>query len=284
MARLLKWRRCTILTSTESVFLSTAGLWSQQLAAQSIEAWPFQTFEPGAFDSKALMAIQKTSLRVVLALAYSADTVKIALSAFNLSMISKGWAWFGTEDVAGAENAVDASIRDRAKRALFGWLFILPAQTQSAAMNTFYDEVKEYGQQQFNLSISSVSSSAVQTYDAIFMYAHAATQVLAAGGKPNDGAALVKAMRNISFQGIQQRVVLDENGDAVQPFSIMNYVEVKNTMQVVDVGSYVSGQLNLEVEEIQWPGNGTEIPVDTAGLLFFFCLAPCKSPQMVHCV
>ena len=86
--KLLKWQRCTILTSTQNLFLAASTSWSQQLAAQSVVAWPLQTFEPGVFDDKALEEIRKASVRVVLALAYSEDTVKVALTAFKHGMVS----------------------------------------------------------------------------------------------------------------------------------------------------------------------------------------------------
>ena len=72
------------------------------------------------------------------------------------------------------------------------------------------------------------------------------------------------AMQSISFDGIQQRVDLDDNGDAILPFSVMNYVastQTKGSMQSVEVGRYVSGQLELHLQ-IWWPGSTRKTPLD----------------------
>ena len=57
------------------------------------------------------------------------------------------------------------------------------------------------------------------------LYAHAATRLLADGGDLKDGAAVAQAVRQTSFVGIGGSVVaLDENGDRVQDYEVMNYV------------------------------------------------------------
>ena len=44
-------------------------------------------------------------------------------------------------------------------------------------------------------------------YDALLLYAHAATRLLELGGEVDDGLALVKVMENISFEGIKKQPV-----------------------------------------------------------------------------
>ena len=86
---------------------------------------------------------------------------------------------------------------------------------------------------------------------------------------------------------LERNVQLDEDGDALEPYSFMNYLQqADGTMYGVEVGMYnlrradLDGPwspLNLRVEEVQWPGNTSAIPVDTAGLVgfngFWCCLA-----------
>ena len=131
-----------------------------------------------------------------------------------------GWAWIGVDTVG---DAVDAVQHD-AKTALCGWLYILPAQ--SDGMAGFHSLVREYNHKYFNLTGTSINPFAANLYDAVFLFAHAATRMLAAGGDIGDGALVVREMKNISFVGIQQRLVdLDENGDAIEPYSVMNLVQ-----------------------------------------------------------
>ena len=136
-------------------------------------------------------------------------------------------------------------------------------------MSEFDAQVKIYSQTHFNLTIpAAVSSYAASLFDAVLLFAHAATRVLASGGNVRDGTALVKAMTNISFEGIQQRrVELDANGDAIEPYSIMSYLEqADGEMGGVEVGQYASRKLKLRVADVRWPGNTTRVPADTAGV------------------
>ena len=48
---------------------------------------------------------------------------------------------------------------------------------------------------------------AAPLYDALLLYAHAATRLLELGGEVDDGLALVKVMENISFEGIKKQPV-----------------------------------------------------------------------------
>ena len=98
----------------------------------------------------------------------------------------------------------------------------------------------------------------------MFLYARAATKVLAAGGAVNNGSAIVEAMLSTSFKGIgEQTVELDSNGDAIEPYSLMNYLEFgTGEMQGVAVATYVSKKLNLQLDLLRWPGNTTHAPLD----------------------
>ena len=58
-------------------------------------------------------------------------------------------------------------------------------------------------------------------YDAVFLYALAATRVIGDGGDASDGKALVAAMKNISFDGMRQ-VKLHANGDVA--YIVMAYL------------------------------------------------------------
>ena len=91
------------------------------------------------------------------------------------------------------------------------------------------------------------------------------------GGDVDDGSAIVEAMTKTSFQGIlRESVELDENGDAIEPYAVMNYVEQEDgSMRGVEVGVYSTGQLDLRVDEVKWPGKGSVVPLDTPGPVGF---------------
>ena len=256
-----------MINSPQNVFLLMSSSWSQLFAAKNIVVAPRLSFSPGHFERTLLDEIRKTGVRVVITVAYSDDVVQIALDAEEQGMTSPGWAWISTDTLPGAELAAHTSTRKRAKIALFGWLYIWHAQSKLPGLAQFYQQVKTFGKRQFGLNISSVDPYAAQLYDSVYLYAHAATQVLAAGGAVNNGTAIVQAMLNISFEGIEQKTVkLDSNGDAIEPYSVMNYVEQGDgEMRGVEVGQYVSGELKLRVAEIRWPGNVSRVPSDMRG-------------------
>ena len=79
---------------------------------------------------------------------------QVALHAEREGMITAGWAWIGTSGVEDAESTVPIE-RNRAKRALFGWLFMLPFHKETAATTQFYDDVKTRSERDFDLSVTS---------------------------------------------------------------------------------------------------------------------------------
>ena len=195
---------------------------------------------------------------------------QVALDAQQQDMTTAGWAWIGTMGVDGAEGEAAAPERNSAKRALFGWLFTQPFHTESAATTQFYANVKRYGERDFNLSITSVNALAGNLWNSVFLYAHAATRVLEAGGAASDGTALVEVMKNLPpfTTGGKHTVKLDENGDMIEPYAIMNYVTAEGEMQKVQVAMYAPVKLNLGSESeafnlsgrIKWPGDTEKTP------------------------
>ena len=247
------------------------GSWNDLFRSSQINVRYFETFKPGRFQATLLRQIKKAGVLVVIVLAYSDDTAKIALNADSLGMTSVGWSWISSAQVVGAEGMLQFQQRKRAKLALHGWLFVhrLSARSdQSVALEQFYEEVKTAANDYFNHNITSVGGHAANLWDAVYLFAHAATRVIAAGGSVNDGIGLVKEMRNISFQGIEQVVVLNEDGDRLESYEVMNYVlGADGAMESVPVGLYNSSERTYSAygREVIWPGNTTDTPLDRRG-------------------
>jgi hypothetical protein len=136
-------------------------------------------------------------------------------------------------------------------------------------MDAFTQSVSEYTQSRFGIDTDADSvdlTYSVALFDAIMLYAHAATRVLSEGGSLNDGEAVVRAVRNTSFVGIGgSRVVLDEYGDRIESYEVMNYVlDAGDVMRSVAVGLYNSTVQQYEAYEREtvWPGNTIEVPAD----------------------
>ena len=106
-------------------------------------------------------------------------------------------------------------------------------------------------------------------YDAILLYAHAATKVMSQGGSLDDGRLVTAAVRSTPFISpiTNITVVLDENGDRVESKMMMNYVVgANNVLRTERVGVYDSATKKYTPSErkVIWPGNSTKVPTDWA--------------------
>ena len=97
------------------------------------------------------------------------------------------------------------------------------------------------------------------------LYARAATKVLSEGGDLHDGQAVTVALRSTSFEGARGLVSLNENGDRINSYDVMNYVVgVDGALCSVLVGIHDSLTERFMPNErlVVWPGNTTEVPAD----------------------
>jgi ABC-type branched-subunit amino acid transport system substrate-binding protein len=105
-------------------------------------------------------------------------------------------------------------------------------------------------------------------YDAVMLYALAATAVMSEGGDLQDGKAMTAAMRATSFEGAAgTRVALDGNGDRIESYEVMSYVlQPGDVMRSVAVGVYMGAEQQYREygEAVVWPGGTTEVPSDYA--------------------
>ena len=109
-------------------------------------------------------------------------------------------------------------------------------------------------------------------YDAIMLYAHAATTVVLEGGDLRDGEAVTAALRSTKFTGVGGSVVaLDSKGDRIESYKVMSYVAEGDVMSSVGVGFYNrTAQQYIEYERaVVWPGGATEVPVDYVAGVYF---------------
>ena len=281
----LQWKRCVLISSTENVYWQTSVTWTQQLTTMGIAVERQQTFKARqlqmAEDSPVvawLDIIRKSTIRVVIVLAPSDDAAVIAKLALGSAKTSApamtlGWAWLGTTSIVSAESTPlypmhGESLRSLGNQSVLdGWLYVTITRPNPSTLADFYSQVRSYSKKVFNVSSSSVNSYADELYNSIFLYAHAVTRVLNATGEVRDSRAIVQAMKEVSFEGIEHRIVeIDHNGDGIVPLSVMNYVEQDGRMHSVVVGNYSSGRLDLRSDLVRWPGKTGSKP----GIDIFF--------------
>ena len=249
--RQYKWTNTVMLISADKSVFPSGNALTQQLQAAGV-----RVLKPAAFvdfQEAVLDDIKRSGFRIIIIVAWEQDAHAAALSAERKGMIA-GYAW------------ISASERN-ALLEMQGWLYVQPV-LPSHGMQVFAQQVKDYGKSHFNLSISVESvdlTYSAALFDAILLYAHAATRVLSEGGDLNDGKAVTATLRSTRFEGIGNRVVaLDELGDRVTSYELGNYVVgADGGISRVLVGIYNSTarQYSAYEQAVVWPGNLTEVPL-----------------------
>ena len=137
-------------------------------------------------------------------------------------------------------------------------------------MQAFGKQVADYSKSSFNITLAANlvdRSYSVALFEAVWLYAHAATKVLAMGEDLREaGVAVTEVMRNITIDGVGNSTVsLNEQGDRIHSYEVMNYIlEADGGMTAVPVGkfSHVLQQYTASERLTMWPGSTTAVPID----------------------
>ena len=247
------WRRLGVLSSSDNVYFEGAVQLQQQFEAAGIEVLRPAAFLSGNFDESALIEIRKGTICICLVLCYDEDSQTVASTAQQEGMMTAGWAWLLTNEKTAVE-------------AMTGWLWLRPFIALD--MHAFAQQAGSYSSQ-FNSSWGAGSLSvgySAALYNAIMLYAQAATKLLCDRGDLRDGKAVTRAMRNSTFMGVEGTfVALNGKGDrSNESFEVMNLVHTAPEMKSAAVGLYNSTewkylQYGLPVV---WPGGTVNTPRD----------------------
>ena len=248
-----KWERIEILTSSERNWFEARLKLAEQLAAAGIKVLKPMAFETGDLTDATLSGVRRSGTRIVLMLSWVADAQAAAVLSCRESM-SRGWAWFVSYEVL-------------AVPAMAGWLWFRPFL--ASTLHAFANQVSNYTKADFNLTVSPDSvdlTYSAALYNAVMLYAHAATELMSKGGDLQDGEAVTAAMRSTSFTGMGGTLVeLDSVGDRIEPYEVMNYVlEEGDAIRSVPIGIFNSTlqQYRTYQQPMIWPGNSTDVPND----------------------
>ena len=209
LMRVHKWQRVSMVTTTEGLWFESGLGLTKQLQAAGIEVQKPSAFEPGQFQAAMLREMKRSGFRISMLLAYGSDITAVADHATLEGMNGAGYAWILTEGLVA-----------RVPGDMEGWLYV-QVSLPSVNMQAFAEQVTDYSHSLFGIPLSSaqeVDLTYSQTlYDAIMLYAHAATKVLSEGGDLRDGQAVTAAARNTTFVGVGGSVVaLDTHGDRIE--------------------------------------------------------------------
>ena len=203
------------------VFTSLDRIWHRsgldiirQLRNARIEVLEVSAFKPGYFVPRVLDEIKRSGIRITILMAFTQDTQNVALSAESKGMTSAGWSWLTLEE----KTAVPQ---------MLGWLTFRPFRP-SEGMHAFAEQVSEYTATHFNITVNPDSvdlTYSTALYEAVMLYANAATKVLSNGDDLYDATLLSNTLRSTILEGVANNsVALDEHGDRIQTYEVLSYL------------------------------------------------------------
>ena len=179
------------LTSTADWAFESGFELAEQLQTASFKVLKPGVFESGHFDATKLEQIKRSGFRFVILLAFDDDMTAVAQHSAVAGMTG-GWAWLVPyEQLQGISDMI-------------GWLFPRP-MLPTEGIQAFAKQVSDYTKSKFDIPLSTDSVDlpyAAALYDAIMLFAHAATKVMSEGGDLYDAQAVTAAVRNTTIKGV----------------------------------------------------------------------------------
>ncbi|CAK9824817.1 Atrial natriuretic peptide receptor 1 [Anthophora retusa] len=242
-------------------------------------------------DHRNLLRFVAQSARIVVMCANSTTIREILLAAEELGMVDSGEYVFFSIELSSSDNnskepwrvETDTEERNEKARKAYQTLLTVTARTpDNFEYLNFSREVKALAQSKYNFTFgnNSVSTFVTAFYDAVLLYALALKESLPEHpGKMNlDGGNLTRRMWGRSFKGITGDVNIDENGDRIADYSLLDMNPETSTFQIV--ANYYGANKTLEYipgKRIHWSGGRSEPPPDTPTCGFDGSLCPDNS-------
>ncbi|EZA53250.1 Atrial natriuretic peptide receptor, partial [Ooceraea biroi] len=242
-----------------------------------------------AEDYRNLLTFVSKSARIVVMCANSTTIREILLAAEELGMVDSGEYVFFSIELSSSDNNSkepwrvegDTDERNEKARKAFQALLTVTARTpDNLEYLNFSREVKSLAQSKYNFTFgnSSVSTFVTAFYDAVLLYALALKESLPTekSGEVNlDGGNLTRRMWGKSFKGITGDVNIDENGDRIADYSLLDMDPHTSRFEIV--ANYYGANKTLEYipgKQIHWAGGRLEPPPDTPTCGFDGSLCP----------
>ena len=182
---------------------------TKQLQGAGIKVLKPAAFEPGNFKVTTLVEIKRSGSSLVILMSwYENDSLTVASSAQKETMTSTGWAW------------VSVPSRLPLVPVIQGWLYLRPL-LPSDGSQVFTQMVSKFSKSHFNVTVVPASvdlAYSAALFDAIMLYAHAATKMMPEGGDLRNGEAMTAAVRRTTTGAGDALVVLDSKGDRVKSY------------------------------------------------------------------
>lgn len=237
-------------------------------------------------------------LLVVIMCANSQTIRKIMIAAEELNMIDSGeYVFFNIEifgsmkkdlrpwfDEKDAEN--DRNIK--AEKAYQALLTITARKPEDEEYQSFSDKVKVLAKEKYNYTFvedEPISQFVSAFHDAVLLFAHALNHSIQEKGqdaliKPLNGTSLTQLMWGTNFKGITGDVSIDDNGDRLSDYSLLDMNPITNHFEIVANYSHKDGLRLIKGKSIHWAGGRNSPPADKPKCGFDNSLCPEDSSTM----
>ncbi|XP_017765073.1 PREDICTED: atrial natriuretic peptide receptor 1-like isoform X2 [Eufriesea mexicana] len=242
-------------------------------------------------DYRSLLTFLSKSARIVVMCANSTTIREILLAAEQLGMVDSGeYVFFSIELTSSDSDSkepwkveTDTAERNEKARKAYQALLTVTARTpDNIEYLNFSREVKALAQSNYNFTFgnNSVSTFVTAFYDAVILYALALKEILPEHpGRVNlDGGNLTRRMWGRSFKGITGDVNIDENGDRIADYSLLDMNPKTSKFEIV--AHYYGANKTLRYvpgKRIHWSGGRSVPPPDTPTCGFDGSLCPDNS-------
>ncbi|XP_011872052.1 PREDICTED: atrial natriuretic peptide receptor 1-like isoform X2 [Vollenhovia emeryi] len=251
----------------------------------------FNEMTATAENYKNLLLYVSKSARIVVMCANSTTIRELLLAAEELGMVDSGEYVFFSIELSPSDNdseepwrvESDTDERNEKARKAYQVLLTLTARTpDNLEYVNFSREVQSLAQSKYNFTFKKnlVSTFVSSFYDAVLLYAFAVKESLPEKpGEVNlDGGNLTRRMWGKSFKGITGDVKIDENGDRIADYSLLDMNPETSRFEIV--ANYYGANKTLEYipgKKIHWAGGRLEPPPDTPTCGFDGMLCPDNS-------
>nr|AEL97641.1 guanylyl cyclase receptor [Bactrocera dorsalis] len=215
-------------------------------------------------------------VRIVIMCAEPENIRRIMLTAEELNMVDSGeyvfiniemfshashiaWRpWYDKNDTQ--EN------NERARKAYTAILTLTPKQPDDEAYTTVSNKIKTIATEKYNYTFQEnedVSSFVISFFDGVLLYAKALNDSIREDPtvltRPINGTDMVRRMWGRSFKGITGNVTIDNNGDRISAYSLLDMNPHTGSFEIV--ADFIHNRLDfVPGKEIHWAGGRKEPP------------------------
>ena len=257
----LGWTDVAIISTTDEYGVNLATNFIET-AEDDIDILTYQQFLPGASNINVeLEEVKNSGARVILAFLFTGWET-LVVEADKKGLVGEQYVWIVPDTIVGIPFTNDSN-SDAAKlsRGLIGDFIFVPEPTTNPLGQAFLAQWYSVDPTEYYGAGITPTPFAFLAYDTMTTTALAIADLDSRGmfdGRRIPPEEWTNTIRNISFEGISGSVSIDEKGDRIASFYILNYIPENNTFVPVGVWSPFDGY--TPVQDIIWFDNTTNIP------------------------